>query len=241
MDNYKSFSYFRIIKNSSMELQKNIVNYSNVCIERADKIILSDVSLNVSAGELVTIEGPIGSGKSSLFKTFYADLPVKSGEASVLGFDLRKIPSRKVSKLRRRMGIVFQEYQLFNNKTVEGNLDFVISSLDFKTPIAKVDYINQILDKVGISGKSNTFPHMLSGGERQSVAIARAIVCNPELIIADEPTGNLDDASAAHVAEVLSNLAQDGAAVIVATHDENAFKDFKHRTLFIQDTHLIEE
>ncbi|MBR4267063.1 MAG: ATP-binding cassette domain-containing protein [Bacteroidales bacterium] len=224
-----------------MGQQKNIVNYSNVNIERSGKIILSDVCLTVSSGELVTIEGPIGSGKSTLFKTFYADLPVKSGDAQVLGFDLKGIPQRKVPKLRRQMGIVFQDYQLFNNKTVEGNLDFVISSLDFKTPVDKQEYIQQILEKVGIPGKAGTFPHMLSGGERQSVAVARAIVCNPGLVIADEPTGNLDEASAAHIAGLLASLAEEGAAVIVATHDENAFKNLKHRTLFIQDNHLIEE
>ena len=128
-----------------MGQQKNIVNYSNVNIERSGKIILSDVCLTVSSGELVTIEGPIGSGKSTLFKTFYADLPVKSGDAQVLGFDLKGIPQRKVPKLRRQMGIVFQDYQLFNNKTVEGNLDFVISSLDFKPPVDKQEYIQQKL------------------------------------------------------------------------------------------------
>lgn len=240
MENYESFSYFCKVKNSNMENTKELVNYSNVNIERAGKIIVSDVSFSVSAGELVTIEGSIGAGKSSLFKTLYADLPINSGVAKVLDFDLRGISDRKISKLRRRMGIVFQDYQLFDNKTVSGNLEFVIDSLDFKTPCPKSVYINQILEKVGIPGKADTFPHMLSGGERQSVAIARAIVCNPELIIADEPTGNLDEGSASHIASLLYSLAKEGAAVIVATHDEMAFNGLEHRTLRIQNNMLSE-
>ncbi|MCR5455565.1 MAG: ATP-binding cassette domain-containing protein [Bacteroidales bacterium] len=218
-----------------------LVDYSDVAVERGGAKILEGVSFSIKSGEMVTIEGTIGTGKSSLFKTLYADLPITSGKARVLDFDLCRLPSRKVSKLRRRMGIVFQDYQLFDNKTVEDNLKFVIDSLGYKPPCDKHEYIAHVLERVGIPGKSNTFPHMLSGGEKQSVAIARAIVCNPELVIADEPTGNLDEASALHIAELLYSLSQEGAGVIVATHDENIFNNFPHRTLRIDNGTLIEQ
>jgi cell division transport system ATP-binding protein len=224
-----------------MDNKNTLVEYSGVAIERGGTKILDGVSFSVKAGEMVTIEGPIGTGKSSLFKTLYADLPVAGGKASVLGFDLKGLPDRKVSKLRRRMGIIFQDYQLFDNKTVSGNLQFVIDSLEYKTPCDNEEYIAQVLERVGIPGKSGTFPHMLSGGEKQSVAIARAIVCKPELIIADEPTGNLDEASALHIAELLYSIAKEGAGVIVATHDENIFDQFPHRTLRIQDGTIVEQ
>ncbi|MCQ2252306.1 MAG: ATP-binding cassette domain-containing protein [Bacteroidales bacterium] len=223
-----------------MENSNTLVSYSDVEIERGGQKVLSGLCFSVCGGEMVTIEGSIGAGKSSLFKTLYADLPISGGRAEVLGVNLKGLPDRKISKLRRRMGIVFQDYQLFDNKTVGDNLRFVIDSLDFRPPVKTADYINQILEKVGIAGKSETFPHMLSGGERQSVAIARAIVCNPELIIADEPTGNLDEASAIHIAELLYSLAKEGTGVIVATHDGNIFSRFPHRTLRIQDGTLVE-
>ena len=224
-----------------MENKNTLVEYSGVAIERGGTKILDGVSFSVKAGEMVTIEGPIGTGKSSLFKTLYADLPLSGGKANVLGFDLNKLRGRKIPQLRKRMGIIFQDYQLFDNKTVAGNLQFVIDSLEYKTPCDKEEYIAQVLERVGIPGKSGTFPHMLSGGEKQSVAIARAIVCKPELIIADEPTGNLDEASALHIAELLYSIAKEGAGVIVATHDENIFNQFPHRTLRIQDGTIVEQ
>ena len=222
-----------------METKIESVNYSGVEIQRSGQVILSEVNFKIFPYELVTIDGSIGSGKSSLLKTLYNDLPITKGSAKVLDYELNGIPSRKIPKLRRRMGIVFQEFQLFDNKTVSGNLEFVIDSLDFKLPCKKEDYINHILEKTGIPGKANSFTHMLSGGERQSVAIARAIVCNPEIIIADEPTGNLDDNSAKHIASLLYNLSTEGKTVIVATHDGVFFADFAHRELHISNGKLF--
>ncbi len=224
-----------------MEKDKILVSYSDVEISRGGSKILSDVCFCIKAGEMVTIEGPIGSGKSSLFKTLYADIQISGGKAKVLDFDVKGLSDRKTAQLRRRMGIVFQDYQLFDNKTVADNLRFVIDSLGYKPDGASIDeHIARILQKVGMESKSGTFPHMLSGGEKQSVAIARAIVCNPELIIADEPTGNLDETSARHIASLLSQLASEGTGVIVATHDENIFSEFPHRTLRIEDGRLVE-
>ncbi len=224
-----------------MEKNNILVSYSDVDISRAGNTILSKIGFVIKAGELVTIEGPIGSGKSSLFKTLYVDLPISGGQANVLGYDIRNLRNRKIAELRRRMGIVFQEYQLFDNKTVYDNLYFVVDSIGYKPQgICIEDHIMQVLKKVGMESKRGTFPHMLSGGERQSVAIARAIVCNPELIIADEPTGNLDEASALHIAQLLDNLAKDGAGVMVATHDEAAFRNVDHRCLRIEGDKLVE-
>lgn len=224
-----------------MEKDKILVSYSDVEISRGGVKILGDVCFCIKAGEMVTIEGPIGSGKSSLFKTLYADIQISGGSAKVLGFDIKGLSDRKTAQLRRRMGIVFQDYQLFDNKTVADNLRFVIESLGYKPDgISRDEHIARILEKVGMRSKSGTFPHMLSGGERQSVAIARAIVCGPELIIADEPTGNLDEASARHIASLLSQLAGEGTGVLVATHDENIFREFPHRTLRIEDGRLVE-
>lgn len=236
------FITFALYKKIVSEMKNivTLVDYSDVAIERGGARILEGVSFSMKSGEMVIIEGSIGSGKSSLFKTLYADLPVAGGKAKVLDFDLCRLPNRKVPRLRKRMGIVFQDFQLFDNKTVEDNLKFVIDSLGFVPPCTKEEYITQVLEHVGIYGKNGTFPHMLSGGEKQSVAIARAIVCNPELIIADEPTGNLDEASALHVAGVLYSLSQEGAGVVVATHDENIFDNFPHRTLRIEDGTLRE-
>ncbi len=223
----------------TMENKKALVEYSGVEIERSGQTIISDVNFQLFESELITIDGSIGSGKTSLFKTLYADLPIKKGSARVLDFELNGIPERKISKLRRRMGIIFQDYQLFDTKTVSGNLEFVIDSLGFKTPCPREEYINNVLGKVGIIGKAGSFTHMLSGGERQSVAIARAIVCKPEIIIADEPTGNLDEQSARHIAKLLYSLSQEGTSVIVATHDGDVFKEFQHRELHVENGKLI--
>lgn len=224
-----------------MEKDKILVSYSDVEISRGGNKIISDVCFCVKAGELVTLEGPIGSGKSSLFKTLYADLKINSGKAKVLEYELNGLSDRKIAQMRRRMGLIFQDYQLFDNKTAADNLRFVVDSIGYKPEGASIDeHIVSILRKVGMESKKGTFPHMLSGGEKQSVAIARAIVCNPELVIADEPTGNLDEASAKHIAKLLYNLAQEGAGVLVATHDENIFSEFPHRTLRIEDGRLVE-
>lgn len=228
-------------KTMTMEKDNILVSYSDVDISRSGTPILSKIGFCIRAGELVTIEGPIGSGKSSLFKTLYVDLPISGGQANVLGYNIKGLSDRKISQLRRRMGIVFQDYQLFDNKTVYDNLYFVVDSIGYKPEgISIEDHIDRVLQKVGMEDKRGTFPHMLSGGERQSVAIARAIVCNPELIIADEPTGNLDEASATHIASLLGTLAKDGAGVIVATHDEAAFRGVPHRSLRIEGDRLAE-
>ncbi len=223
-----------------MSEQKKLIEYIDAEIKRDGQEILHDINLTLYSGDFYTLEGPIGSGKTSLFKTFFADLPFTAQKAEVLDFNLLKLPARKIPKLRRRIGIVFQNYLLFDNKTVFDNLKFVTDSLNFKPNVGTIsDHIHSVLTKVGMDSKSETFPHMLSGGEKQSVAIARAIVCHPDIILADEPTGNLDENSALHIASLLKSLANEGAGVIAATHDENAFKNQEHKILKIQNGTII--
>ncbi|MBR4215663.1 MAG: ATP-binding cassette domain-containing protein [Bacteroidales bacterium] len=223
-----------------MSVQQYLVEYSNVSIDRNGAKLLDNVTFSVSAGEFVTLEGSVGSGKSTLLRSLYADVKISSGKANVLGFDLTDLPMRKIPRLRSKMGIVFQNYLLFDNKTVFDNLKFVLDSLSYKTNGSQKDYIMSVLAKVGLESKASTFPHMLSGGERQTVAVARALVHCPQLILADEPTGNLDQESAAHIAKILYDSSQAGAAVIVATHDEPVFAGFKPRIFKISGTALCQ-
>ena len=219
--------------------EQYLVDYQHVAIERNGEDLLKNVTFQVVAGDFVTLEGAVGSGKSTLLRSFYADVPVTQGSARVLGFDLKRIPYRKQSQLRSQMGIVFQNYLLFDNKTVFDNLKFVVDSLGFKTEGSQTDYIMSVLEKVGLGDKAYIFPHKLSGGERQTVAVARALVHHPKLILADEPTGNLDQDSAAHIAEILHDLAVSGAGVVIATHDEPIFARFNPKIFRINDLTLV--
>ncbi|MCQ2973178.1 MAG: ATP-binding cassette domain-containing protein [Bacteroidales bacterium] len=222
-----------------MSEQQYLVDYSGVSIISNETKLLNDINLVVSSGELVTIEGIVGAGKSTLLKSIYADRQIVDGKAEVLGFNLRKLPSRKISKLRRQMGIIFQNFLLFDNKTVLDNLKFVIDSVEFKVEGNVKDYIISVLENVGLKDKADVFPHNLSGGERQTVAIARAMVHKPKLILADEPTGNLDEESALHIAQLLFEATKSGAGVIVATHDEPIFANFEHKIYKIKDGILL--
>lgn len=208
--------------------EQYLVDYQNVTIVRNGADLLKNISLQVKHGDFVTLEGMVGSGKSTLLRSLYADVPVAQGTARVLGIDLKNLPFRKISRLRRQMGIVFQDFLLFDNKTVFDNLKFVLDSLEFKTEGSQTDYIMSVLARTGLEDKALVFPYNLSGGERQTVAIARALVHRPQLILADEPTGNLDQDAAAHIAEILNSYAKQGAGVIVATHDEPVFACLQH-------------
>ena len=233
----KSFFTF-VSKLNTMLDEQYLVDYQHVAIERNGDDLLKNVTFQVVAGEFVTLEGAVGSGKSTLLRSLYADVPVSQGSAYVLGFDLKRLPYRKQSKLRSQMGIVFQNYLLFDNKTVFDNLKYVVDSLGFKTEGNQKDYIMSVLQKTGLESKAMIFPHKLSGGERQTVAIARALVHQPKLILADEPTGNLDNETAAHIAQILHSYSKRGAAVIVATHDEPVFASFPHTGYRIKETSL---
>lgn len=216
-----------------------LVDYRGVEILRQEHVVLKNVDLTVRAGELVYLIGKVGSGKSSLIKTMYGDVPVYDGEASVMGYDLRRLHRRDVPMLRRRMGIVFQDFQLLTDRTVYSNLRFVLEATGWRSRADIDERIEEVLTRLGMSGKSYKMPHELSGGEQQRIAIARALLNSPELILADEPTGNLDPDTGDRIASYLSEIAASGVAVIMATHNLNLIDRFPGRVVRCEDKRLI--
>lgn len=209
-----------------MEAPK-VVSISNANIfQHNNSLVLHDLNLEVGAGEFVYLIGKTGSGKSSLLKTLYADLPLKEGSITVAGIDLDNISRKKVSQLRRKLGIVFQDFQLLYDRTVFDNLDFVLRSTGWVETDRRKNRVAEVLKQVGLATKEHKMPHELSGGEQQRVVIARALLNNPELIIADEPTGNLDPEVADDIMAVLKQINAEGTAVIMATHDYRLINKF---------------
>ncbi|MBE6304576.1 MAG: ATP-binding cassette domain-containing protein [Bacteroidales bacterium] len=208
-------------------MDNTIIQYSDVEILRKELVVLKHVDFTLHSGEFVYFIGKVGSGKSSLLKTMYAEVPIESGSAAVFEFDLRKIKARKIHLLRRRIGIVFQDFQLLTDRTVHENLMFVLNATGWKDKVQKEERIIKVLTQVGMLKKSYKMPHELSGGEQQRIAIARALLNDPELILADEPTGNLDPETAVQIVEMLHKIASEqGAAVIMATHNLSFTESF---------------
>jgi cell division transport system ATP-binding protein len=204
-----------------------VVSISNTNIfQHNNSLVLHELNLEVEAGEFVYLIGKTGSGKSSLLKTLYADLPLKEGSITVAGIDLDNISRKKISQLRRKLGIVFQDFQLLYDRTVFDNLDFVLRSTGWSEIDLRKNRVAEVLKQVGLATKEHKMPHELSGGEQQRVVIARALLNNPELIIADEPTGNLDPEVADDIMAVLKQINAEGTAVIMATHDYRLINKF---------------
>jgi cell division transport system ATP-binding protein len=208
-----------------------IILLDKVSVYQNENLILANVSLTVNKGEFVYLIGRTGSGKSSLLRILYADLPVKSGVAGVAGFDLRKIRRREVPFLRRKLGIVFQDFQLLMDRSVAENLLFVMKATGWKDKQQMGRQVNELLAKVSLETKGKKMPHQLSGGEQQRVAIARALINNPEVILADEPTGNLDPDSAEDIINLLMDISKTGRAVVMATHNYGLLDKYPARTL----------
>jgi cell division transport system ATP-binding protein len=221
----------------------HVVKLSNVCIEQADgKRILEQINLNIGAGEFTYLIGKTGSGKSSLLKTLYAALPLNEGYGEVAGFDLRQINRKNIHHLRRKLGIVFQEFNLLTDRTVGNNLAFVLQSTGWTDKEAMYNRIVEVLHSVGLEDKAQAMPFELSGGEQQRVVIARAVLNKPPLLIADEPTGNLDPETSDDILTLMRNLArQHQSAVLCATHDYRILQNFPARILRIQHGRLIDE
>lgn len=215
-----------------------LIDYKNVEIRQAEQIVLSDVNLKVEAGELVYLYGRVGSGKSSFLKTIYGALPIYSGEAHVLDYDVNKIRRRHLPHLRRRLGIVFQDYQLLFDRSVEENLLFVLRATGWRNKRLMKDHVHEILQQVGMETKAYKMPHQLSGGEQQRVVIARALLNTPELILADEPTGNLDPETGTEIMELLNSISKAGIAVVVSTHNVQWAESFPGRKLIFADGHI---
>lgn len=217
-----------------------IVQYSSVNIYQEAQEVLSNVSFSVQKGEFVYVVGKVGSGKSSLLKTLYSDLPLREGEAKVLGFDLLKLRQRHLPQLRRKLGVIFQDFQLLTDRTVEANLRFVLRATGWKKNVDITQRISEVLNLVEMSDKGYKYPFELSGGEQQRIAIARAILNKPELILADEPTGNLDEDTSRYITALLHKICQQGSAVIMVTHNLALVEQFPAKVFECKD-HLLTE
>lgn len=208
-----------------------IISFADVPIYQKENLVLSDVTFSLEKGEFLYIIGKTGSGKSSLLKTIYAELPVISGTAEVAGYDLSSLKKKDIPYLRRKLGIIFQDFQLLTDRTVFDNLLFIMKATGWKDKHKIEERIQDVLDKCELGTKGFKMPHELSGGEQQRLGIARALVNDPEVVLADEPTGNLDPESSHGIMEILFNISKSGRAVIMATHDYSLFQFFKARTL----------
>lgn len=208
-----------------------LIRYNNVTIFQDERPVVGELSLEVKKGEFIYLLGKTGSGKSSFLKTLYGDLPVTTGEASCCNFDLTHLKEREIPFLRRKLGIVFQDFQLLSDRSIYNNLKFVMKATGWRDEAKIKERITEVIKKVSLEGKENKMPHELSGGEQQRVSIGRALVNDPELILADEPTGNLDPETSEEILILLKKLSESGRAVLFATHDMMVYNKFRSRTL----------
>ena len=219
----------------------SLIDYKDVEIRQREQIVLRDVSLQIGTGEFVYLLGRVGCGKSTLMKTFYAEVPVYSGQASFLGFDLRTLRRRQIPYLRRKTGIVFQDFQLLPDRTVEDNLLFVLRATGWKDRKVMKNHVADVLSQVGMSDKSYKMPYHLSGGEQQRVAIARALLNTPDIILADEPTGNLDRETGQEIMELLYAISKAGMTIVMSTHNPSWPEMFPGRNLLFANGKVNED
>ena len=215
-----------------------LIRYTDVEIHQQELCVLNDVNLELHKGELVYLVGKVGSGKTSLLKTFYGELDIASGEAEVLGYDMLHIKRKHIPQLRRKLGIVFQDFQLLTDRTVYDNLEFVLRATGWKSKGEIKDKIEEVLNLVGMSNKGYKLPNELSGGEQQRIVIARAVLNSPEIILADEPTGNLDSETGHAIAELLHGISEAGALVVMTTHNLQLLREFPGKVYRCAD-HLM--
>lgn len=221
-------------------MESSVLKLHNASVFQGGQLILSNINIEVQKGAFYYIIGKTGSGKSSLMKTLYGDLPLEKGEGTVVGFDLKHLKVSEIPFLRRKIGIVFQDFKLLEDRSVYKNLEFVLRATGWKDKESIDNKINEVLDKVGMKTQGYKMPHQLSGGEQQRVAIARALLNDPELILADEPTGNLDPSTSVEVMKVLEGIHQSGKTVIMATHDYSVILKFNHKTLKCDNGEIFE-
>ena len=217
-----------------------VLALKDVTIYQENKVILSQINLEVKHGEFLYIIGKTGTGKSSFMKTLYGDLPLTEGEGHIVEYDLATLEEKDIPFLRRKIGIVFQDFKLLPDRNVNDNMLFVLKATGWTDAAEMQNKIDEVLDKVGMRGFANQMPHQLSGGEQQRVAIARALLNDPELILADEPTGNLDPQTSVEVLEVLKNINALGKTIIMATHDYALLMKFPSKTLKCEDGAIFE-
>ncbi len=219
----------------------SVITLNNIDIFQQKHLVLSNVNLHVDNGEFVYLIGQTGSGKSSLLKIIYGDLHIVNGDGDVVGYQLKNLKENDVPFLRRKLGIVFQDFQLLTDRTIEQNLAFILRSTGWKDKNLIAERIKDVLEKVGLRSKMKKMPHEISGGEQQRVVIARALLNDPELILADEPTGNLDPETSEEIMILLRQISQSGTAVLMATHDYHIIRTFPSRIIKCENGRVIED
>ena len=219
---------------------EKIIYFDKVKIKINDKKNLSNINLTVNEKDFIYLIGKTGSGKSSILRTMYADMPINNGEARVLEYNLTTIKRKEIPFLRRKIGVIFQDFKLLPDRSVTKNLEFVLKATEWKSKQKIKERINNVLEKVKMNDYSNRYPHELSGGEKQRVSIARALLNNPKLVLADEPTGNLDPATSMEIMNILNSINSNGTSVIMATHDYELISKNPKKIIRIEDDRLYE-
>ena len=215
-----------------------LLQLANIEIRREENRVLHEASFTLRSGEFVYVIGKVGSGKSSLLKSLYCEIPIQAGEAQLLEYDLRKIKRKHIPFLRRKLGIVFQDFQLLTDRSVSKNLEFVLKATGWKKQAEMRARIEEVLRQVGMPDKGYKMPHELSGGEQQRIAIARALLNHPRLILADEPTGNLDPETSGQIVQLLHDICQQGTAVIMTTHNYTLVHNYPARIVKCENAGL---
>ncbi|MBC7655080.1 MAG: ATP-binding cassette domain-containing protein [Oligoflexus sp.] len=219
----------------------SVIKLNNIDIFQQKHLVLSSVNLHVDKGEFVYLIGQTGSGKSSLLKIIYGDLHIQNGDGHAVGYELRNLKDADVPYMRRKLGIVFQDFQLLTDRSIEQNLAFVLKATGWKDKNLIQERIKDVLEKVGLRSKMKKMPHEISGGEQQRVVVARALLNDPELILADEPTGNLDPETSEEIMILLRQISQSGTAVLMATHDYHIIRTFPSRIIKCENGKVIED
>ena len=219
---------------------EKIIHFDKVNIKINDKKNLNNINLSVEEKDFIYLIGKTGSGKSSILRTIYADMPINNGEARVLEYNLTTIKRKEIPFLRRKIGVIFQDFKLLPDRSVAKNLEFVLKATEWKNKLKIEERIDNVLEKVKMNDYSNRYPHELSGGEKQRVSIARALLNNPKLVLADEPTGNLDPATSMEIMNILNSINLNGTSIIMATHDYELISKNPKKTIRIEDDRLFE-
>lgn len=221
-------------------MPETILQLENASIYQGENLVLTDVNIKITKGEFVYLIGKTGTGKSSFMKTLYGDLPLKNGQGAIVDYNLKTLKEKEIPYLRRKLGVVFQDFKLLIDRTINDNLIFVLKATGWKDKDKIKQRVEEVLTKVGMKTKGFKFPHELSGGEQQRVAIARALLNNPELILADEPTGNLDPQTSVEVMEVLQEINKNGNTILMATHDYALLLKYPSKTLKCDENQVYE-
>ena len=218
----------------------NLIDYKNVNIYQESQLVLQNVGMTVGEGEFVYLTGKVGTGKSSFLKTLYGEIPVKEGEAKVMDYNMTELKRRHLPELRKKLGVIFQDFQLLTDRTVDANLRFVLKATGWKNKTEINQRISDVLELVGMATKGYKMPSELSGGEQQRIVIARAILNRPKLILADEPTGNLDAETSAQIVELLQQISKAGSTVVMITHNLRLLEEFPGRQFLCKDHQMTE-